>query len=77
MKKAKSMVAKKRKYTWRKRDSEEFVEAVPSKVEEAVEPVQVEPVQVEPVVEKPPVRCECGDYANPDSHQCWRCSHRS
>ncbi len=30
-----------------------------------------------PAVEEKQVLCECGNPANPGSHQCWRCSHRT
>lgn len=61
------MVAKNKKTFWKKEEPE-IVVKTPAKVEEVIVP--------EP--ETPPARrCECGDFANPDSHQCWRCSHRT
>lgn len=59
---------KKKKTFWKNPEKEEIEIKTPAKVADIVP---------EPVVEKPAVRCECGDFANPDSHQCWRCSHRT
>jgi len=66
------MVAKKRKYVWKK-----SVEEAP-----AEETVSAQ-VPAPPVVEaKLPIKdaqvlCDCGNPANPGDHQCWRCSHRT
>ncbi len=35
------------------------------------------PEVAEPVSKKSEVKCECGEVALPNNHQCYRCSHRS
>ncbi len=52
---------------------------IQAEIEEMPEPVEVVEEPVEEVVPEQPKHrlCECGKPANPDSHQCWGCSHRS
>lgn len=63
------MAAKKkiRKLLVHRKEQEEAIPPLPAKVVEVVPPT----------VEEKQTLCECGNPANPGSHQCWRCSHRS
>lgn len=64
------MATKKRKYTRREKVIEEPVQEIPEVVEDPVILEEEKPAE-------PQVLCDCGKPANPGSHQCWGCSHRT